>query len=135
MAMYTMSRKSRDMVSEIDTETVVGMLREFFEQYLLPNYVRKNRAYAQTDTTKDAFSNFRRNAQRWGITEEQAWGNLWGKHVDAIETWVRTGETPDRIYRILNDSATYCLMQIVKLAADDKISWDEIIADGRGDDK
>ena len=112
-------------------EVVLARIRQYFEEYLLPCYVAKNRAYAQTDTSGDAFYNFREGAKRWGITEEQYWGVLWGKHVHAIETWVRTGQAPDEIWRILNDVATYCLIQITKLAADGKIDWDEVVCDGQ----
>ena len=101
-----------------ETDKIVEMLREFFERYLLPNYEKKNRAYASTDVTPDAFSNFRTNAKRLGITEEQVFGIFFGKHVDAIFTWIRTGKAPDEVHRILNDIATYALMQIMKRVVD-----------------
>lgn len=114
---------------EDETEKVAVLLRRFFEEYLLVNYRRKNKGYAQPDVTGDAFANFREAAKKWGMSEEQYWGSLWGKHVVAIETWVRTGKAPDKIHRILNDVATYTLMLIAKLLLDEKLTYEEVFGD------
>jgi len=39
----------------------------------------------------DALSNFKRNADRLGLTPIQVWGVYFHKHLDAIETFVREG--------------------------------------------
>jgi hypothetical protein len=40
---------------------------------------------------EDALSNFKRNADRLGLTPIQVWGVYFHKHLDAIETYVREG--------------------------------------------
>jgi hypothetical protein len=41
---------------------------------------------------EDALSNFKRHAERLGLTPELVWAVYAGKHWDAIETYCRTGE-------------------------------------------
>jgi cyclopropane fatty-acyl-phospholipid synthase-like methyltransferase len=43
---------------------------------------------------EDALSNFKRNADRLGLTPIQVWGVYFHKHLDAIETYVREGGVP-----------------------------------------
>ena len=37
----------------------------------------------------DRLANFRRNAERWGMTMEQCWGVYVSKHYDAIQQYVQ----------------------------------------------
>lgn len=37
----------------------------------------------------DRLANFRRNAERWGMTMEQVWGVYVSKHYDAIQQYVQ----------------------------------------------
>ena len=64
---------------------------DFLETVCLPLMKSKGATYAQVDLTNDANANFKRAAERWGVTVGQAIGVYMGKHFDALETYVRTG--------------------------------------------
>lgn len=65
------------------------LVREFLDKVCLPLMGAKGHDYAQADITNDALANFKRAASRWGVTVEQAIGVYMGKHMDAIETFIR----------------------------------------------
>ena len=85
------------------------LMREFFEM-LMKKCQRKNKAYAETDTTSDALNNFREAAADFGISKLTYAMILQGKHYRAWKTFVRTGESPDKAFRILGDIIIYAFI-------------------------
>lgn len=94
----------------LDTDQMEMLMREFFETQCMRVFAAKNKAYAQTDRTQDGLSNFKEEAEAVGINVNQYWRVLWGKHKRALETWVRTGEAPAPIWKIINDLIVYELI-------------------------
>ncbi len=66
------------------------IIDEFLKTYCFPVMLAKGRDYAGTDHQADVNANFKRAGERWGIGTLQAWGVYFGKHIDAIETFIRT---------------------------------------------
>jgi hypothetical protein len=64
--------------------------RQGFEEECAGTMATKGREYAGNN---DRFANFRGVADRIGITPLQAWGVFALKHVDAIFSFVREGQT------------------------------------------
>ncbi len=99
----------------VDTHDVMSpgrmdkLMREFFE-HLMKKSQRKNKAYAETDTTSDALNNFREAAEEFGISKLTYAMILQGKHYRAWKTFVRTGEAPDKAFRILGDIIVYAFL-------------------------
>ncbi|KKL27774.1 hypothetical protein LCGC14_2381810 [marine sediment metagenome] len=85
------------------------LMREFFEM-LMKKCQRKNKAYAETDATSDALNNFREAAADFGISKLTYAMILQGKHYRAWKTFVRTGEAPDKAFRILGDIIVYAML-------------------------
>ena len=90
-------------------EEMTRLMRGFFER-LMEKCERKNRAYAETDATADALNNFRQAADDFGISMNTYAMILQGKHHRAWKTYVRTGEAPDRPFRILGDIIVYAFL-------------------------
>jgi cyclopropane fatty-acyl-phospholipid synthase-like methyltransferase len=65
----------------------IALLQSEFEKIVQINRI-KGHDYAGED---DALSNFKRNADRLGLTSIQVWAVYFHKHLDAIETFVREG--------------------------------------------
>lgn len=66
---------------------------------------------------EDRLANFRKNAKRWGLANmEQCWGVYAGKHIDAIEQYIRDiseGREARRLESLagrIDDIITYCLL-------------------------
>ncbi len=99
----------------VDTHDVMSpgrmdkLMREFFE-HLMEKCQRKNKAYAETDATSDALNNFREAAADYDITMTKYAHILQGKHYRAFKTWMRTGEAPDKPFRILGDVIVYAFL-------------------------
>jgi len=99
----------------VDTHDVMSpgrmdkLMREFFE-HLMEKCQRKNKAYAETDATSDALNNFRQAAEEFGISKLTYAMILQGKHYRAWKTFVRTGEAPDKAFRILGDIIVYAFL-------------------------
>ncbi len=99
----------------VDTRDVMSpgrmdkLMREFFE-HLMEKCQRKNKAYAETDATSDALNNFREAAADFGISKLTYAMILQGKHYRAWKTFVRTGEAPDKAFRILGDIIVYAML-------------------------
>ncbi len=99
----------------VDTHDVMSpgrmdkLMREFFE-HLMEKCQRKNKAYAETDATSDALNNFREAAAEHGISKMTYAMILQGKHYRAWKTFVRTGEAPDKPFRILGDIIVYAFI-------------------------
>jgi len=99
----------------VDTHDVMSpgrmdkLMREFFE-HLMKKCQRKNKAYAETDATADALNNFRQAAEEFGISKLTYAMILQGKHYRAWKTFVRTGEAPDKAFRILGDIIVYAFL-------------------------
>ena len=99
----------------VDTHDVMSpgrmdkLMREFFE-HLMKKCQRKNKAYAETDATSDALNNFREAAEDFGISKLTYAMILQGKHYRAWKTFVRTGEAPDKAFRILGDIIVYAML-------------------------
>jgi hypothetical protein len=111
----------------VDTHDVMSpgrmdkLMREFFEM-LMKKCQRKNKAYAETDATSDALNNFR-EAEKTFDTKMMLYAEiLKDKHRRAWQTYVRTGEAPDKPFRILGDTIVYALLQYC-IAIDQKL-WD-----------
>ena len=85
------------------------LMREFFE-HLMKKSQRKNKAYAETDTTSDALNNFREAAAEFDISKLTYAMILQGKHYRAWKTFVRTGKAPDKAFRILGDIIVYAFL-------------------------
>lgn len=94
----------------LDTETMATMMREFLDTQCMRIFEAKNKAYAQTHRTQDGLSNFYEEADAIGIDVDQYWRVLWGKHRRALETYIRTGEAPAPIYKIICDLIVYELI-------------------------
>ena len=120
----------------VDTHDVMSpgrmdkLMREFFE-HLMEKCQRKNKAYAETDATSDALNNFREAAADFGISKLTYAMILQGKHYRAWKTFVRTGEAPDKAFRILGDIIVYAfLMYCIGV---DENKWkheQEVLEDG-----
>ncbi len=99
----------------VDTHDIMSpgrmdkLMREFFE-HLMAKCQRKNKAYAETDATSDALNNFREAAADFGISKLTYAMILQGKHYRAWKTFVRTGEAPDKAFRILGDIIVYAML-------------------------
>ncbi len=99
----------------VDTHDVMApgrmdkLMREFFS-HLMEKCQRKNKAYAETDATSDALNNFREAAADFGISKLTYAMILQGKHYRAWKTFVRTGEAPDKAFRILGDIIVYAML-------------------------
>ncbi len=85
------------------------LMKEFLE-CLTNKCAKKNKAYAETDVTADALNNFREAAADFGISMSTYAMILQGKHYRAWKTFVRTGEAPDKPFRILGDIIVYALI-------------------------
>lgn len=81
----------------------------FFER-LMAKCERKNKAYAETDATADALNNFRQAAEDFDISMGTYAMILQGKHYRAWKTYTRTGEAPDKPFRILGDIIVYAFL-------------------------
>ena len=68
-----------------------AIIETFLKEQCYPVMEVKGRDYAGTDHQPDVNANFKRAAERWGVPVLAAWGIYFGKHIDAIETYVRTG--------------------------------------------
>lgn len=120
----------------VDTHDVMSpgrmdkLMREFFE-HLMEKCQRKNKAYAETDATSDALNNFRQAAAEYDITMTKYAHILQGKHYRAFKTWMRTGEAPDKPFRILGDIIVYAF--IMYCIGVDEGKWkheQEVLEDG-----
>lgn len=120
----------------VDTHDVMSpgrmdkLMREFFE-HLMEKCQRKNKAYAETDATSDALNNFREAAAEHGISKMTYAMILQGKHYKAWKTFVRTGEAPDKPFRILGDIIVYAF--IMYCIGVDEGTWkheQEVLEDG-----
>lgn len=97
------------------------LMQEFFKHLTL-KCQRKNKAYAETDVTSDALNNFREVEKAFGIDMMLYAEILKDKHRRAWQTYVRTGEAPDKAFRILGDMIVYALIQYC--IAIDQGLWD-----------
>ncbi len=120
----------------VDTHEVMSpgrmdkLMREFFE-HLMVKCQKKNKAYAETDATSDALNNFREAALDYDITMTKYAHILQGKHYRAFKTWMRTGEAPDKPFRILGDIIVYAF--IMYCIGVDEGTWkheQEVLEDG-----
>ena len=70
--------------------------------------------------SEDRLANFKRNAERWGMTPIQVWSIYFGKHMDAIESYVKKGKLESEpIEARIMDARNYlfllkCLIEDVK---------------------
>jgi len=67
----------------------IELIKKFFEEECLPLLDTKGHDYTQG--SNDANSNFKTGAKRLhkrGIDEIDVWAIYFGKHMDAIETWL-----------------------------------------------
>jgi hypothetical protein len=75
--------------------------------------VKKGGEYAGDE---DRLANFRRNAERWGMTMEQCWGVYVSKHYDAVQQYVQDlarGKTRERMEPLsgrVDDIIVYMLL-------------------------
>ena len=82
-------------------------LKERFVDILELNYTKGN-DYAGDE---DVFANFKRNAQRLGLQPHEVWGVYFMKHIDAIETYLRTGNLESEpIESRIDDAILYLLL-------------------------
>lgn len=60
---------------------------------------------------EDRLHNFKRDAERWGTTPEQNLGQLLGKHIGSIESYVRDGrENREGVRQNVKDAIEYLCM-------------------------
>ncbi len=104
------------------------LMREFFE-HLMAKCQRKNKAYAETDATSDALNNFREAAADFGISKLTYAMILQGKHYRAWKTFVRTGEAPDKAFRILGDIIVYAMLMYCIGCDESTWSHEEVLDD------
>lgn len=88
------------------------LIRDFLAGICFPLLESKGASYAQTDVQPDVNSNFKRQAVVWGVTPLQAWGIYFGKHIDAIQTHIRTGGSfeSEPIHLRIADAVNYLLI-------------------------
>lgn len=55
---------------------------------------RKGKDYAGND---DSLANFKRNAQRLGLSKYQIWAVYWNKHVDSINNAIKSNPTTPQV--------------------------------------
>ncbi len=104
------------------------LMHGFFKR-LMEKCERKNKAYAETDATADALANFRQAAEDFGISMPTYAMILQGKHYRAWKAYVRTGEAPDKPFRILGDIIVYAFLMYV--IGCDQAAWshEDVMAD------
>ena len=113
----------------LDTETMATLMREFFETQCMRIFDAKNKAYAQTDRTADGLSNFKEESEAIGIDVHQYWRVLWGKHRRALETYIRTGEAPAPIYKIICDLIVYELIFYCLEVDAGRVDHEQVVTD------
>lgn len=70
--------------------------------------IEKGRDYAGTE---DVLGNFKKRAERLGLRPIKVWGLYFGKHIDAIETFVKTENlTSEPIEMRIVDAINYLLL-------------------------
>ena len=70
--------------------------------------ISKGEEYSNSD---DQLANFKRGAERTGLTPQQVWSVLYHKHMDAIDHYVRTGRTlSEDLDGRINDAIHYLLL-------------------------
>jgi hypothetical protein len=88
----------------MDTGTFMRFRQDFTEQRSLMAD-GKAMAYASDE---DRLQNFKRQGARWGVSPLVVLGVYYGKHVDAIEAYIRDGiEGPEGIDSNIADCANY----------------------------
>jgi len=118
----------------VDTHDVMApgrmdtLMHEFFA-HLMSKCQRKNKAYAETDVTSDALNNFREAAGDYDISMMKYASILQGKHVRALKTWIRTGEAPDKPYRILGDIIVYAFLMYCISVDQGTFDHEEVLED------
>jgi len=105
-----------------DREEIVKILHEIEVELR----VGKANAYAGK-TNNDTLGNFKRNAERWGMTKYQTWGIYFGKHIDTIEQAIKENpETPtdptEGLLGRINDARVYLEILACMLTEDDLIT-------------
>ena len=110
------------------TEDAIKVLKELFA-HALGTFRRKNRGYADTDRSCDVLKNFREEAADEGISMLRYARIMRNKHEKAWRTFVMTGSTSDKPWRILKDRLVYTLIEY--LIALDRGDWshEEVLQD------
>ncbi|KKK70928.1 hypothetical protein LCGC14_2919030, partial [marine sediment metagenome] len=90
---------------------------------------RKNKAYAETDVSSDALNNFREAAQEYDISMMKYASILQGKHSRAWKTFMRTGEAPDKAFRILGDIIVYAFLMYCISVDEETFDHEEVLDD------
>lgn len=103
----------------MDTNARNNMIKRFLLSRCFPLLRSKGATYAGTDQQPDANANFKRAARQWGVTPLQAWGVYFGKHVDAIASFVRGNYAdPEPIDGRIVDLVNYALILYTLLHED-----------------
>ncbi len=68
----------------------------------------KLKGEAYTQGTSDRLANFKKNAEKLGLTPLQVWSVYFGKHLDAIYFYLRSGKAgPEGVRENLKDARNY----------------------------
>jgi len=111
------------------TDDILAIMVAFQEGPIREIFVRNNEGYAETDRTADGFHNFRDGAAEAGITPEQYWSVLFGKHRRALSSFIRTGRAHKPVYRLIKDMIVYLHMLNAYLIEQGKYSLHDIQSD------
>lgn len=111
------------------TEDILAVMKVFQEGPVREIFVRNNAAYAETDRTDDGFNNFREGAAEAGISVEQYWSVLFGKHRRALASFIRTGRSHKPVYRVLKDMIVYLHMLNAYNIEQGRYTLEEVLGD------
>ena len=111
------------------TDDILEIMKVFQEGPIREIFVRNNEGYAETDRTADGFHNFRGGAAEAGITPEQYWSVLFGKHRRALSSFIRTGRAHKPVYRLIKDMIVYLHMLNAWNIEHHRYSLDDILSD------
>ena len=112
----------------VQTEDAIKVLKELFA-HALGTFRRNNMGYSNTESSCDVLKNFREEAADEGISMLRYARIMRNKHEKAWRTFVMTGSTSDKPWRILKDRLVYTLIEY--LIALDRGDWshEEVLQD------
>ena len=111
-----------------DMEDAIAVMGSFYD-HCVGTFRRKNRGYADTESSRDVLKNFREEAADEDISMLRYARIMRKKHEKAWRTFVMTGSTSDRPWRILKDRVVYSLIEYLICLDEGLFAEDEVLAD------
>ena len=116
------------MMKFTDMGAAVEAMTEFYN-HCIETFRRKNKGYADTESSRDVLKNFREEAADEDISMLRYARIMRKKHEKAWRTFVMTGSTSDRPWRILKDRVVYSLIEYLICLDEGLFAEDEVLAD------